>query len=96
MRQTIHDVHEPAELYAWVGEDEFGSGEVGLKQFEVRSGSTESLVPLVVIAGHKLKITQPRLIRLLQSQADEYRKVIRLVRYVYAEEVITLVPAERS
>ena len=34
---------EDVELYAWVGEDEFGSGEIGLKQGLVPAG----MIPLV-------------------------------------------------
>jgi hypothetical protein len=83
---------DPADLYAWVGEDELGSGTVGLKQGAVPAG----IIPLVSTADDRHKITRPDLIAQLQRQADHYGKSIRLVRYVYAEEVLEILPARRS
>jgi hypothetical protein len=63
------------ELYAWVGEDELGSGEVGLKQALVPAG----LIPLV--ATTRDKMDRPEIVAQLQAQANRYGKPIRLVRF---------------
>lgn len=60
-------------LFAWVGEDEFGSGVVGLKQALVPAG----LVPLVAI--EQAKIDHGDIVAMLQAQADTYGKTIRLI-----------------
>lgn len=62
-------------LYAWVGEDEFGSGEVGLKQAFVSAG----LIPMVAIKEDK--INRPYIRSQLQEQANKYRKVISLCKF---------------
>lgn len=79
---------EDVDLLAWVGEDERGSGKIGLKMGMVPAG----LIPIVAVAEHQAKITTPDLLRQFQRQADACGKVIRLVRYVPIEEVIVLRP----
>lgn len=74
------------ELFAWIGEDEFGSGRVGLKQGAVPAG----VIPLVVMDYDRGKIE--RLREDLQRQADQYGKTIRLARFAFVEDVITLRP----
>ena len=74
------------DLYAWVGEDQFGSGEVGLKQADVPAGR----IPLVATVQHKIGTAD--IVAQLQQMADEYGKPIRLVRYVPSDDVITLTP----
>jgi len=49
MSDTPENVKEVA-LYAWVGEDELGSGVVGLKQAWTRAGA----VPLVAVDHAKM------------------------------------------
>lgn len=66
-------------IYAWVGEDEMGSGEAGLKQGLVPAG----MIPLVVVEKHLGKIE--KLVDQMNLQAKVYGKRIRLVRYVAAE-----------
>lgn len=68
-------------LYAFVGEDEFGSGEIGLKQGLVPAG----YIPLVAIRRDKIDRDVLRLA--MGLQAKEYGKKIRLVRF-RAEEVV--------
>lgn len=41
---------ENLKIYAWVGEDEFGSGEIGLKQAIVPAG----VIPMVAIKQDKI------------------------------------------
>lgn len=72
------------ELFAWIGEDEHGSGEVGIKQAYVPAG----FIPLVSKDLHKID----NLKNILQQQADIYGVTIRLCRYEFVEEIITLHP----
>jgi hypothetical protein len=74
------------DLYAWVGEDELGSGEIGLKQGYTRAG----LVPLVAIRRDKMD--NPNLLRQLVGQAARYGKTIRLVRFTEVEVVKEIEP----
>lgn len=74
------------EVWAWIGEDEFGSGVVGLKQGNVPAGR----VPLV--STQRSKLDRPYLREQLQAQADEFGKTIRLVRLALVEECDALEP----
>lgn len=77
MSQKLEDM----ELYAWMGEDENGSGEVGLKQGVVPAG----LIPLVAIGQHKHKMEALR--HQMEMQAATFGKRIRLVRFTFAEVI---------
>lgn len=77
--------HERMQLYAWVGEDELGSGQMGIKQGVVPAGC----VPLVSIDPDKLLKLRGQ----LQEQANRYGKTIRLCRYKFVEEVIKVEPS---
>lgn len=70
-------------LVAWVGEDEHGSGKVGIKQGLVPAG----MIPLAAMEydRHKLERTVLRLA--LELQAKQYGKRIRLIRF-RAEDVL--------
>ena len=70
-------------LYAWVGEDEFGSGRIGLKQGQVPAG----MIPLVTMDYDQHKIDRAPLRAALEAQARTYGKKIRLVKFVFAEIV---------
>ena len=66
-------------IYAWVGEDEHGSGKIGLKQGIVPAG----MVPLVAMSYHL-----DRLVKLkpqMEAQAAAYGKKIRLCKFVMTE-----------
>lgn len=67
------------ELVAWLGEDEFGSGQVGLKQARVPAG----LIPMVAIREHeaKLRAVKPQ----LEVQARAFGQRIYLCRFTFAE-----------
>ena len=82
---TPNNVQQTA-LYAWVGEDELGSGEVGLKQAMVPAGC----IPLVSV--NDKKIDRNYILAQLQRQANVYGKPIRLCKYVFVEELITIMP----
>jgi hypothetical protein len=74
---------EDHSLYAWVGEDEFGSGVIGLKQGRVPAG----FVPLVVMDYDLYKIERDYLRSQMECQAKQYGKKIRLVRFAFAEVI---------
>ncbi len=73
-------------LFAWVGEDEFGSGEVGIKQARVPAG----MIPIV--ATRRGKVDRADVIRQLQAQADRFGKTIRLIECEEVATLITLTP----
>jgi hypothetical protein len=73
-------------LYAWIGEDELGSGEIGLKQALVPAGC----IPMVSI--RRDKIEKEDIVHQLQLQARRSGKPIRLVRFVLAEDVAVIAP----
>jgi len=81
---------ESPDLFAWIGRDEFGSGEVGLKRGRVPAGD----IPLV--ATRREKMDRPALLAQLQAQADDYNVEIRLVRYTGVETVVTITPRPRG
>jgi hypothetical protein len=69
------------EIYAWVGEDEAGSGEIGLKQGLTPAG----YIPL---AGVRLdKMSQDYLVKAMEKQARRYGKKISLVRFSFVEVI---------
>ena len=65
------------ELYAWLGEDELGSGEIGLKQAQVPAG----LIPMVAIKREKMEKHWEH----AERQARLYRKRIYLCRFELVE-----------
>jgi hypothetical protein len=77
---------EPPFIYAWVGEDEHGSGEVGLKQAMTPAG----MIPLAAVNLEKMD--QDYLQQALQQQATTYGKTIRLVRFRFEEVEVQLDP----
>jgi hypothetical protein len=66
-------------LYAWIGEDEFGSGKVGLKQHLMPCG----LTPLVSVDREKLE--RPEVRAAMHAQARTYGVTIRLVSFTIDE-----------
>jgi hypothetical protein len=71
--------NDEIELFAWIGEDEFGSGEVGLKQGLTQAG----YIPLVAI--HRGKMDRADMILQLERQAAIYGKKIQLARFKFVE-----------
>jgi hypothetical protein len=80
--RTIDEI-EKHSLYAWVGEDEMGSGRIGIKQALVPAG----YIPLVTMDYDRHKIEGPSVRTAMELQAAAYKKRIRLVRFVFAEVV---------
>ena len=71
--------HERVELWAWVGEDELGSGEIGLKQGFCAAGR----IPLVATRADRMEQFVPQ----MNAQARCYGKKIRLCRFRFVEVV---------
>tara|TARA_Y100000310_G_C20117545_1_gene549962 strand:- start:313 stop:567 length:255 start_codon:yes stop_codon:yes gene_type:complete len=65
------------ELFAWVGEDELGSGEIGLKQAMCPAG----MIPIVTI--NEQKAGHADIKRQLEQQAHIFGKKIRLCRFKF-------------
>ena len=82
------DLSKMPDMYAWLGEDEFGSGEVGLKQLQVVGAVPPEFVALVSVNREKVSNFAPG----MQKQAAVYGKTIRLCRYVMEEVLITVTP----
>ena len=80
--------HRDMKLFAWIGEDEHGSGEVGIKQGLCPAG----YIPLVAKDEHK--VNDPRFISQLQDQANKFGKTIRLCRYRFVEEIMVITPKD--
>lgn len=74
------------DLYAWIGEDELGTGVTGLKQAVVPAG----VIPMV--ATNLEKMNQEYIVKQLQNQSNMFGKKIRLCKFVLQEDVITLEP----
>lgn len=74
------------ECYAYIGLDELGSGEVGLKQALTAAG----MIPLVAVKREKLE--RNAIIAQLQLQADRFNQRIRFVRLVQVEELFVIEP----
>jgi len=70
---------EALALYAWVGEDEFGSGRVGLKQGLTPAG----MIPLAAMDYHLDRLA--KLMPALEAQARQSGKKIRLCKFVMVE-----------
>lgn len=68
---------EELELYAWVGWDEFGSGQIGLKQGIVPAGT----IPMVAIDREKLENHWPQ----AETLAAMFGKRIFLVKFQAVE-----------
>ena len=73
-------------MYAWIGEDELGSGEVGIKQGVCPAG----IIPMAMV--HLSAADQDYIKDQLQWQANQYGKPITLVKLKVIEEVIRLEP----
>lgn len=67
------------QLYAWIGEDEFGSGQVGIKQGIVPAGC----IPIVSISREKLDPYWNQ----AEKIAEFYGKKIFLCRFELVEVV---------
>jgi hypothetical protein len=67
------------EIYAWLGEDENGSGKVGIKQGLTPAG----MIPLAAMSYHLDRLA--KLAPAMEQQAARYGKKIRLYKFVAVE-----------
>jgi len=70
-----HKKLREVELFAWIGEDELGSKEIGIKQALCPAGC----IPMVSIS--KAKMQQGYIKEQLQSMANQFGKTVHLVRF---------------
>jgi hypothetical protein len=73
---------KPLVIYAWVGEDEHGSGKVGIKQGLVPAG----YIPLACMDYHLDRLA--KLLPAMEMQAKMYGKKIRLMKFVETGKVV--------
>jgi hypothetical protein len=76
------------ELFAWVGEDEYGSGDIGVRQGMVPAG----FIPLVAI--QRDKIDRQGLAEAMNYQAAVYGKKIYLCRFTFERVLYSTLPGE--
>jgi hypothetical protein len=74
------------DLFAWIGEDELGSGRIGIKIGHVPAG----FIPLAAMDFDRAKLEA--LAPQMQAQATLYGKTIRLARFTFADDAIVLTP----
>jgi hypothetical protein len=73
---------ESIELFAWMGKDELGSGEIGIKQALCPAG----MIPMVSI--NKDKMLQGYIKNQMNIQGKHYKKKIKLCRFKFEEVII--------
>lgn len=73
-------------LYAWVGEDELGSGEIGIKQGLVPAG----FIPLVATSLEKMANLKPQ----MEEQAKKYGVNLVLARFDFRAVITDVTPIE--
>jgi len=80
-------MNKPLTIYAWIGEDELGSGVVGLKQGLVPSG----YIPLAAMGHHldRLAKVGPQ----MEMQARQYGKKIYLCKFEFTGDVAAMTKA---
>jgi len=74
-------------IYAWIGEDEGGSGIVGIKQGVTPAGK----IPLVAADFHLDRLA--KLLPQMEGMAEMFGKKIRLVKFNITEEVVATTKA---
>jgi hypothetical protein len=83
-------------VLAWVGEDELGSGQVGIKRVLMRiPGFQQPMYAALAFTadqGAKAKLTDADLRGALQAQADLGGKTLRLVRFEAVEVLEEIKP----
>jgi hypothetical protein len=65
------------ELFAWIGEDEFGSGVIGIKQAMVPAG----MIPIVATSLEK--VNREFITRAMDMQGKAYGKKIMLCKFKF-------------
>lgn len=78
------------EMFAYIGMEEIASRpqRVGIKQGLVPAG----MIPLVVMDFDRAKLMREDVVKQLQAQANASGQSIRLARFMYIDDVLTLHP----
>lgn len=66
-------------LYGWIGEDELGSGQIGLKAAQVPAGI------IAIVATDFVKVSRLAICDAMEAQALQYGKKIFLCRWQLVE-----------
>lgn len=78
------------ELYAWIGEDEYGGGEIGIKQAQIPAG----IIPIV---STKLsKVNQEFIKEAMNVQGKTFKKRIMLCKFVFEEVILEVGDTEQT
>jgi hypothetical protein len=88
--QDGHTPQDGSVLWAWVAQEK---GETGVARLQT------AWIPLgtINLAGfNEETMSDPRLVEALQQQADKDGQTVRLVKFVRAEEVLTVRPRPRT
>lgn len=72
-------------LYAWVGEDELGSGKIGVKRVVLEKGNHTEYNALVTMESDPAKLLHYA--PWLEAQTLKYGKKIRLIRFAAVEQI---------
>jgi len=84
------DNFESIKLYAWIGEDEWGNGEIGIKQARVPAG----IIPIV---STKLnKVNQNYIIEAMNIQGKNFDKKIMLCEFHFERVVLEVGDTEQK
>lgn len=78
------------EMFAYIGMEEIAGRpqRVGIKQGMVPAG----FIPLVVMDYDRAKLMREDVVKQLQAQANKFGQSIRLARFTYIDDVLTLHP----
>lgn len=76
------------EIYAWVGEDELGSGEVGIKNVGINKVTHIEPLTLCIHRERMHQLLRPDIVAAMALQQRQYGKKIRLVRFIEAETIM--------
>ena len=76
------------EVLAWIGEDELGSGVVGMKQTMTPKG-----ISCLAAVDPGKWVQHPHVFRTMQAQADAYNKHLYLCRYRFVQVEELIIPS---
>lgn len=82
-------------IIAWVGEDEFGSGQVGIKRGFYGNGQP-FVMALTEEQDGLLKLSDPNIRDGLQGMVNHYGKPVRLMRFEAVEELLVITPTRHG
>lgn len=81
---------QSVQLFAYIGEDEHGGGQIGLKQAQVPAG----LIPIVAV--DEAKVNRQHIMAQLQHHANHFGKTIYLCRFKFDGIIAELAPQKQE